>query len=176
MKRGEARVGCLDHSLRKNMFFVRFVQVTWYGGIIPGFFRFGLVPPRNCILFRVLTVPSKNIVESQVEGWQIVECEPGKLDAILKKRVGIGCVNQRGTVLQAFGSGLYGVTLKAGIFLNPYVAKKAVEDRFETARRPSHFKHVLARRKSPLLDVEKNTTKMARRANRRRSKGGMLIR
>jgi hypothetical protein len=119
---------------------------------------------------------SKNIVESQVEGWQIVECEPGKLDAILKKRVGIGCVNQRGTVLQAFGSGLYGVTLKAGIFLNPYVAKKAVEDRFETARRPSHFKHVLARRKSPLLDVEKNTTKMARRANRRRSKGGMLIR
>ena len=66
-----------------------------------------------------------NIVANRIEGYMKVECEPGKLDSLLEKQVGIVNVNARGTVLQALGIGLQ-QGVKAGVFLDAAVRREVV--------------------------------------------------
>jgi hypothetical protein len=84
----------------------------------------------------------KNIVANRIEGYMIVECEPGKLDSLLEKQVGIVNVNARGTVLQALGIGLQ-QGVKAGVFLDAAVRREVISDLKQTIRRPSHSEHMV---------------------------------
>ncbi len=88
----------------------------------------------------------QNIIKNEIYGYKIVDCEPGALDKLLEKQIGLH-MNARATVMQAFGMG-WTLQTKAGAFLNKYVANKVEEDIIESTKSTKHFQRLVKRSKT----------------------------
>ena len=85
----------------------------------------------------------QNIVKNKIYGYLIVDSEPGKLDRLLEKQIGLK-VNTRATVLQALGLG-WSLKTKAGAFLSKYVANKVEKDVIEASKTKEYFYQLMKR-------------------------------
>ena len=108
----------------------------------------------------------QNIIKNRIYGYNIIDSEPGKLDALLEKQIGLK-VNSRITVLQTLGLG-HGVQTKAGAFLSKYVANKVEEDVIEGSKKKAYFQHLVRRSKTSMRTKNgKRATNIDKVSNRK---------